>query len=129
MKPEDMRTIIQLGPKWEELLELLRVLLDGHTDHLKGDPANQKDIPPALRRECIDRCDAMKTPDDKERLSWEHFNTLRDDTLESWCLIFAVDAEDDDWDSRSRRWRRLPKSEMANKLAAMIRSQAESDSS
>ena len=122
MKPEDMRTIIQLGPKWEELLELLRVLLDGHTDHLKGDPANQKDIPPALRRECIDRCDATKRPDDKERLSWEHFNTLRDDTLESWCLIFAVDAEDDDS-------KRLPKSEMANKLAATIRSQAESDSS
>ena len=122
MKPEDMRTIIQLGPKWEELLELLRVLLDGHTDHLKGDPANQKDIPPALRRECIDRCDATKRPDDKERLSWEHFNTLSADTLYSLCMKFGVDAEDDNR-------KRLPKSKMASQLAAMIRSRAESDSS
>jgi hypothetical protein len=130
MNPDDMRTIIEHKPNWEELHELLSKLLDDtDLDRLKGDPAKPKYIPKALRRECIDRCDAMKTPDDKERLSWEHFNTLRDDTLESWCLIFAVDAEDDDWDSRSRRWRRLPKSEMANKLAAMIRSQAESDSS
>ena len=122
MKPEDMRTIIQLGPKWEELLELLRVLLDGHTDHLKGDPANQEDIPPALRRECIDRCDATKRPDNKERLSWDHFNTLSSKTLESLCLKFGVDAEDDNS-------KRLPKSKMASQLAAMIRSRAESDSS
>ena len=123
MNPDDMRTIIEHKPNWEELHELLSKLLDDtDLDRLKGDPAKPKYIPKALRRECIDRCDAMKTPDDKERLSWEHFNTLSDDTLVSWCLIFAVDFEDDDSE-------RLPKSEMANKLAATIRSQAESDSS